>query len=1290
MGGVRVNRLAISRPMATTDSMTWRRALGGAHCSCSWSLMEWITALDLERWAGTITSRTDLAGIVGDLIRASAADVTDFRFPRGDSGEVHGFDGRVSARGMPPYVPDGDSVWEFGVDRDYLKKANSDYNSRSTDPKDVKPAETTFVFVTPYRWTRSAPSREEWQKSKRDEGVWRDVRALDGISLEEWFKQGEAVAARFAREVLLSMPPVSARSCSEFWSEYSARFAPPLTEDVLLVGREEQAKQLVQQLANGPAAYLVRADSPEEVVAFAVAAIRRADPELARYLEARAIVLDTEDAARSLSVRRNLVFLPRAGAIPLAGALGQRNPTIVPLGRDDRSRQNALALSRPTSDKLEDAIKTMGVSAEWARQLARTCGRSVTILARRIPSGSAVRPEWDGHRQLIPALLVGAWDAASENDRTAIASVAGLDSYAVFEDSMLPYLRMQDPPLEREGNVWKVRAPVDAFVHLGPFIGNAEVERFAAAVEKVFSEVDPALELPQDERPYAGLSGKRLAHSRWIRDGLATTLLLMSVVHSEIGVQVPADPVAFVDSLVARIPGLTGDYRMLASLEAQLPILMEAAPRPLLLALERLLEGDGRALRPVFKDADESVFGPHSPHTGLLWSLEVLAWDPSYIAEATLVLAKLARIDPGGKLANRPLKSLREIFLPWHPNTNASVAQRFAVLDQVIRNEPDVGWKLLVELLPESHSVASPTAAPRFREAGASERETVTYGSVARAYRGVIERTFRLVDRDPDRWVTIINHIGSFSPEDRSRTIQLLEELADDLTGLNRNGKIWTVLNEVVNRHRAFSDADWAMPTIEVERLAAVTTRFEPTDLVTRIKWLFDDYLPELPIAGVNELAVIDSARQKALTDLLLTKGSDSLVELASSVKHPELVATTAGSVIDGIETVEAVVDATLTKGQPLDAFAATLSAVAHNKFGEMWRDHIVRRFATGSWTSEQVVMMLLSWRDGRDTWAFVESLGSEVETTYWLRKPVWPIQADADDLQIAIEKYGQVGRSTAAIHAVYHAAPLLPPEVLLRLLDDAVSEINASSEKLTNTFSYYVKQILDSLRNRPDVSQIDVARREYAFLPLFRYRHEKLTIHSLLAESPSLFVSVICDVFKPESGEDREPTPEGIGRARAGYQLLSEFHIIPGLNDGSIDEDKLTNWVTEVRQLARKEDRVTMADEFIGHLLAHAPTDPDEVWPHRSVSNLIELLSSDVVEQGVLIERFNVRGFTTRAPFEGGNQERVLALQAREWAKQRRAWPRVCTMLERLGTRWENEAANEDIRARQDAMRFE
>ena len=198
-------------------------------------------------------------------------------------------------------------------------------------------------------------------------------------------------------------------------------------------------------------------------------------------------------------------------------------------------------------------------------------------------------------------------------------------------------------------------------------------------------------------------------------------------------------PQQYVDEIIRDLPGLSDNHRLLASLSNELPLLAEAAPDPLLSALERMLGGEGSAIKGIFNES-EHLLTPHSAHTGLLWALESLAWDPALLRRATYVLARLADIDPGGRLTNRPINSLRMIFLSWHPNTNANLNQRLAALDYIIRRVPDVAWQLLVKLFPKGNDSSMPSAMPRFREAGSSEQELLTNGVVWESQRQIVSR----------------------------------------------------------------------------------------------------------------------------------------------------------------------------------------------------------------------------------------------------------------------------------------------------------------------------------------------------------------------------------------------------------------------------------------------------------------------------------------------------------------------------------------------------------------------
>jgi hypothetical protein len=345
--------------------------------------VKWITALHLEQWAATTDSRTRLSELVAELVRASVKDPTSFRFPTGDSAQLPGYDGRLACSEGSLYVPTGESVWEFGTESDYLKKANKDYSDRTAKPGLVNPSVTTFVFVTPYTWKSRRKTREKWIQERLTQGIWADVRIVDGVALEDWLELNPAVGARLARQMLPLIPPTGVRSTDEFWEEYATRFSPALTEDVLLADRQDQANELLNQLTRGPMSSVWQADSTEEATSFVVAAIRKTEANVRKFLEARMLIVDTVEAARQLAQKTNMVFLPRASGLQVAGLLAQRNLVIVPIGRDAPNGSAANVLKRPTTGALTAALLTMGVGEERALHLARLCGRSVRFYPER-------------------------------------------------------------------------------------------------------------------------------------------------------------------------------------------------------------------------------------------------------------------------------------------------------------------------------------------------------------------------------------------------------------------------------------------------------------------------------------------------------------------------------------------------------------------------------------------------------------------------------------------------------------------------------------------------------------------------------------------------------------------------------------------------------------------------------------------------------------------------------------------------------------------------------------------
>jgi hypothetical protein len=1247
--------------------------------------VEWLGFQHLEQWAGTLDARAQLSRLVSDLIRASVTEISLIRFPSGDASQMPGWDGHLISEGMQPYVPEGESGWEFGTSEDILKKANEDYETRLEKAEPIEKGKSTFVFVTPRRWVGG----EIWAKEKLAKADWRDVRVYDAVILTDWLSQCLGVAARFARDLGI-MPKIGVHPPDQFWDEYSTQFKRDLTPEVLLADRTAQAEQVLIQMRGAATSHVWQADSTEEVIAFAVSAIRNAEPDARRFIEDRTLIIDTQDAARQMEHVTNLTLLLRPDAAALAGRLGRNNVVIVPVGRDNPTPGSATLLGQQTTGGLTSALQTMGLSEEESRGLALSCGRSVTILARQFPSAVARPPHWAGNVELLPALLAGSWDGSVEHDQKAIAALAGADDYFQYQKQVLPYLRKQDSPLIKEGDVWQVRAPVDAFLNLAHLFGQKEFERLRAVATIVFSEDDPLLNVLEDQRPLVALYGKNFKHSRWIRDGLVKTLRLIAVRSQALGLtNTGIRPDFFVDKLVSELPGLAVDYRRIASLHDELLILMEASPRPLLAALGQMLGGESKVLTPIFQDSDP-LFS-RSPHTGLLWGLEALAWDPQYLRDATLTLAKLARIDPGGKLTNRPLNSLREIFLPWHPGTNATLVQRMAVLDQIVAGEPEVGWKLLLKLLPGIYEVAFPTAKPRYLEAGASEREILTFGVVADGQRGIVERAVSLAGDHPERWVELIKEISVFQESQRIRAAELLERFGAQMDSQKRT-VIWTALRSFIAHNKAFPDADWAMKAADLEPFERLLPAFEPADRIAKIVWLFNEWNPAIPQEAKWPYDLPEKTREKAIRDLLKTGGSPLLLELAGAATQPELVGTACGTVLSTVHEFATLVDAAMDKTDRLAVFASVLSAEAERRMGEAWHDQITLWERERSWATWQFANLVLNWQDKRTTWDFVARLGNEVSRIYWERKRPWaPRGLNAEDAEMAAKSYIDVGRATAAINAFALNVVNLSSKTLLKILDSAIGELNASRQQISSNFVFEIEQILEALRLRTDVPILEIAKREYAYLPLFGYRDRQLTLHRVMSEDPAFYASLVRDAFRPRTQEVPEPTDRQKATARAAYSLLSEFTVIPGAHGGEIDADVLFSWVDTVRSIAKEDDRSEIADESIGRMLAYAGPDSDGVWPHRVVRDLIEKMSSSSLETGIDTERFNMAGRPhARALYGGGDRERGIAEEFREWSRKTRAWPRTGAMLERIAKSWDHFGAMQDQRSKQDRMRDE
>lgn len=262
--------------------------------------MKFITSTHLKQWADTKESQSLLPELIRRLICASVKRLDRLSFPCGDAGHMPGWDGIVSCREQIDLVPEGESLWECGVNKDIQTKANDDITKRAADPLGHIRAESTFVFVTPREWAGA----NAWILANQT--GWKKLVVYTAVELEVWIEKCPAVGLWLADKLNIlnaggyQLPDV-------FWKKWASGDKYTLPYQIVTAGRN-QAIDCVLKACFNPSVFEIQALTQSEAVAFVLASI--ATCSAADKLLARAIVVTDKNTFDDLvSHYENLIII---------------------------------------------------------------------------------------------------------------------------------------------------------------------------------------------------------------------------------------------------------------------------------------------------------------------------------------------------------------------------------------------------------------------------------------------------------------------------------------------------------------------------------------------------------------------------------------------------------------------------------------------------------------------------------------------------------------------------------------------------------------------------------------------------------------------------------------------------------------------------------------------------------------------------------------------------------------------------------------------------------------------
>jgi hypothetical protein len=1249
-----------------------------------------VTRDDLKNWADT-----GAGGKLPALIRRlviETGNVSRIHFSAGTGSSSGGWDGVVRAESSTAFVPAGLSAWELSTEKNANAKAEKDYAKRNAGPDGALTKEVTYVQISCRPWTKS----ESFATTHTAEGKWKEVRAYNVDDLETWLEHAPTTSVWLSEE--LGRPISGIQTADQWWESWVASTVPPISSSIVLAGRESSSKQLLERLKT-PGTTTIGGDVRVEEVRAFVAAV---------FLEATIVpdstgplLLFLDDPSQAKTLLRQpgslSVLVPDPGyAKQLTPRLGHH--VIVPAPGSDRAD---IVLPPVEPDKVAKVLEASGIQHSRAEDLGALARRSLLALRRQLALKPFLhQPSWaapGASKTVRRALVAHSWNQAKIGDREAISALMERP-YSEVEESLREMQGFEDDPLMAiVDEWWHVVSPMDSWLLLGPQINGSDLEKLRALATEVLLEPDPVKKLRPEDRWRASLDGVTRKFSNQLSRGVASSLALLGSSGASVRVGSGQTGTSIAESIVWQLLDKANrdeSSETWMTISPFLPILGEAAPSVVLEALGKAFSSGGPFSVEVFADGEMDDFGslPHSPHTDVLWALETMVWSSEHFDAAVNVVAQLAQLDPGGRWANRPIKTLQNIFCPWHPNTVASVEQRLASLSRIRKRFPGISWPLLVSLLPNAHGFQMVHRGPKYRDWKASE-PIVTRGDYARVISTVSGWLIEDLGTDEGRWVTLIQELNDLPLAYRQDFLKKLRQRGREGSLGTAQEPIWTALRKFISTNREFRDAKWALPADEVDQLNSLAEELAPLSAEQKHEWLFalgpidlgdprrrDDYQ--------SYIRTVAERRTAAVSEVLRGGDLNAVISFSEHTEAPgEVGAALQRATNDTFK--HSILRFLEAESDQHRDFAFGYFVESFKNGGWTWMDRLLKEERTRVSPSAVALLLRSSW-DPIEASKRAEAIGGEYAAEYWKSFTYVGLGADFPEVIRFSAQLVAVGRSAAALDLL--ALYVKDGKVDLPYAESVASAFEAFIEtpddpETTLLSQFDIQRLLKAVSvHRHSLGVARAIRIEWYFLPMLGHEPNALTLHKALAEDPKFFVQIITLIYgseKEEITEEPTPTEERKAAAENAFRLLLSWSLCPGTDDDkNLDPQKMRSWVTEARNLLVGTGREALGDEQIGQALESGPSDPDGT-PCAPIRELIEELRSDNIDRGFEVHAYNRRGVVTKSLDEGGRQEWALAAKYGHIAESLRTeWPRTAAIFRRLRETYEAQARREDAEA--------
>ena len=284
--------------------------------------------------------------------------------------------------------------------------------------------------------------------------------------------------------------------------------------------------------------------------------------------------------------------------------------------------------------------------------------------------------------------------------------------------------------------------------------------------------------------------------------------------------------------------GMDGDT--IESQSDELQSYAEAAPDEFLSIIEKDLAKKNPNTQILMRPVDDPIFSGN-PRVELIWALEILAWSPELLLRVVDILAKLCVLEPEDRSGNTAMQSLLSIFRSWMPQTAASIEQRIAIFDQLVKNHPEVGWAVARDQYDAMSRTGDFNVKPKWRDYAFGSGGVVTNAERWKFDQHCLETALSWTPKNGDKLADLIDNLENFDDNSRTRIWEQITDWAEEASDEERARMREQIRISVSKSARRLfkKGVPKASTKKHVNHARDVYDELEPNDIIWKYAWLF-------------------------------------------------------------------------------------------------------------------------------------------------------------------------------------------------------------------------------------------------------------------------------------------------------------------------------------------------------------------------------------------------------------------------------------------------------------------